>query len=287
MLHLPVLAGEVLDLLALRPGLRVLDATVGAGGHAERILEGILPGGGLVGCDRDGEVLEYARKRLERFEGNCVLKNEEFSRIEAAEPFDRVLLDLGVSSLQLDRGERGFSFRFPGPLDMRMDRRETTTAADLVNRLSERDLADIIYKYGEEGRSRRISRFIVEARRREFFQDTVRLAETVARAVGRRGRIHPATKVFQALRIAVNQEMENLENFLSRVRSLLAPGGRICVISFHSLEDRLVKQAFRAWEREQGWAGVLTPKPLRPAPEEIAANPRARSARLRAAEKLQ
>jgi len=285
--HLPVLAGEVLDLLALRPGLRVLDATVGAGGHAERILEGILPGGFLLGCDRDGEVLEYARKRLERFGENCVLKNEEFSRIEAAQPFDRVLLDLGVSSLQLDRGERGFSFRLSGPLDMRMDRRETNTAEDLVNRLSERDLADIIYKYGEEGRSRRISRFIVACRRREPFRDTVRLAETVARALGRRGRIHPATKVFQALRIAVNREMENLENFLSRARSLLVPGGRICVISFHSLEDRLVKQAFRAWEREQGWAGVLTPKPRRPSPEEIAANPRARSARLRAAEKLQ
>jgi len=274
---------EVLEGLDPHPGDRVLDCTVGAGGHAELILERIRPGGFLVGCDRDPEMIEYARRRLARFSDGWRLENREFSRWEGEGKFDGILADLGVSSLQLDEAERGFSFRNPGPLDMRMDRRERKTAADLVNRLREKDLADLIYRYGEEGRSRRISRRIVEARRRRPIRDTEELAEIVARAVGRRGRIHPATRVFQALRIALNEELRNLERLLERAPGLLREGGRICLISFHSLEDRLVKTAFRRWEREEGLARVLTPKPLRPGAEEVAANPRARSARLRVA----
>ncbi|HOO77532.1 MAG TPA: 16S rRNA (cytosine(1402)-N(4))-methyltransferase RsmH [bacterium] len=282
--HRPVMVGEVLEYLAPGPGNRVLDGTVGAGGHAESILESLGPDGFLLGVDRDREILDEARERLERFSGRVRLEKGNFAELGEIEPFDRILLDLGASSLQLDRAERGFSFREDGPLDMRMDRDEATTAFDLVDRLGAAELADLIYRWGEERGSRRIARFIVERRQREPIRSTADLARIVSRALGRRGRIHPATRTFQALRIGVNRELENLEAFLARAPSLLRPGGRIAVISFHSLEDRAVKQAFRTWKRE-GWGEILTPKPIRAAEDEKKENPRARSARLRAARK--
>jgi len=287
--HVPVLLGEALEYLAVQPDGIYIDATLGAGGHAQEILKR-LESGRLLGLDRDPQALEVARGRLAGFGEKLIMQHGNFAEIDALHaasglaPADGVLADLGLSSLQVADASRGFSFNLPGPLDMRMDPGSDTTAADLINRTRERDLADLIYKLGEERHSRRIARDIVKARP---YRVTTELAQVVTRAIPSRAglhQIHPATRTFQALRLAVNRELENLEQFLDRILPVLRPGGRVVILSFHSLEDRLVKHAFQRWQRE-GRARILTRKVVRPTQEEVRANPRARSAKLRAAQK--
>jgi 16S rRNA (cytosine1402-N4)-methyltransferase len=278
-----------MEYLAVQPDGIYIDATLGAGGHAQEILKR-LESGRLLGLDRDPQALEVARGRLAGFGEKLIMQHGNFAEIDALHaasvlaPADGVLADLGLSSLQLADAARGFSFNLPGPLDMRMDPGSDTTAADLINRTRERDLADLIYQLGEERHSRRIARDIVKARP---YRLTTELAQVVTRAIPSRAglhQIHPATRTFQALRLAVNRELENLEQFLDRILSVLRPGGRVVILSFHSLEDRLVKHTFQRWQRE-GRARILTRKVVRPTEEEVRANPRARSAKLRAAEK--
>jgi len=287
--HTPVLVAEAVRWLRVEPAGIYVDATAGLGGHALEIARQLTTGR-LIGIDRDAQALEIARKRLEGYERQVTLVHGDFSRIDELlseldlGPVNGVLADLGVSSLQLDSAERGFSFRLAGPLDMRMDADEATTAADIVNRAGERELADLLYQYGEERDSRRIARTIVRARP---IRSTDHLATVVAGARTSRGRqkLHPATKTFLALRIAVNRELEALGQFLTRVPATLAPGGRWVVLSYHSLEDRMVKHKFQQLSRE-GLVEVLTRKVERPSDAEIAANPRSRSAKMRVAEKL-
>ncbi len=284
--HRPVMLEETIEALQVQPGGRYIDCTVGEGGHAAAILEASAPGGLLLGLDVDPEAIEIARARLKKFGKNCFLVQENFRHLEEIcqrynfHPVHGVLFDLGVSSLQLEREGRGFSFQQEAPLDMRFDPREPLTAEDIVNRLPEEELALILQKYGEERHSHRIARCIV---RNRPIKTTLQLAELVSRAVdGKRGRIHPATRTFQALRIAVNHELENLSLALKAAVNVLGPGGRLVVISFHSLEDRLVKNFMR---QEKGLQ-VVHKKVLRPSPEEVQRNPRSRSARLRVAERL-
>ena len=285
--HVPVLPAEVLSYLALAPGQTIVDATVGVGGHARLIATQVGSTGRVVGLDRDPAMLELARMSLQGLPAQ--LANANFDQLREVldeldiEAVDGVLADLGVSSDQLDAAERGFSFQQPGPLDMRLNPAEGQAASALLRRLSERDLADIFWKYGEERYSRRIARKIVESRRRTPLETTEQLAglvrSCVPRSRGQRPAIDPATRVFQALRIAVNDELGALDRFLAALPECLRPGGRAVLISFHSLEDRRVKQAFRDRQR---WK-VLTPKPVQAGEEELRQNPRARSAKLRAA----
>jgi 16S rRNA (cytosine1402-N4)-methyltransferase len=299
---------EVLDLLQCRAGGIYVDATAGLGGHSQAILERIQPDGMLLALDRDKESLERAHLRLARFGASVRLIHDNFKNLPlvlnnlAIGPVDGILLDLGVSSYQLLSPERGFSFQTDAPLDMRMDRSQRSTAAHLVNGLSQEKLADIIYQFGEEPLSRRIAAAIVRARDRGPITRCSQLAQIVAGAVRVRGfaGIHPATRTFQALRIAVNQELEGLEGFLGEAIAFLKSGGRMPVISFHSLEDRIVKRAFRmlagqcVCERppelctcpRSAQGGLITPRPVKPGPDELAANPRSRSARLRCIERL-
>ncbi|MFV9504913.1 MAG: 16S rRNA (cytosine(1402)-N(4))-methyltransferase RsmH [Oscillochloridaceae bacterium umkhey_bin13] len=301
--HRPVLPAAVHAALAPRPGGYYLDGTVGGGGHALATLQAAQPGGFLLGIDADPAALQAATHRL-RSAGlpasSFTLHHGRFGAMtEIAQQyglsqFDGILLDLGVSSHQLDTPARGFSFLSDGPLDMRLDPTRGPTAADLVNTMEETALADLIYRYGEERASRRIARQIVERRRQAPFGTTAELAGLIARSIGRGGRdrIHPATRTFQALRIAVNHELEQLEVALPQAVALLRPGGRLAVISFHSLEDRIVKLFFRA---ESGYGGsanprppqlaIITKKPLEADADELALNPRARSAKLRIAER--
>jgi 16S rRNA (cytosine1402-N4)-methyltransferase len=286
--HEPVLLAESLAMLAVRPGGLYVDGTVGLGGHAAAILEAGGPDARLLGFDRDAETLARAREALAGYGDRVRLVHADFREAPATlgdERADGILLDLGVSSVQLDSAERGFSFQQDGPLDMRMDRSSGETAADVVNTMDERDLADVIYRYGEDRASRRIARAIVSARQRAPIATTGALAAIVRRAAGQKGRwrIDPATRTFQALRIHVNGELDRLADALRALAALLAPGGRLAVIAFHSLEDREVKHTFRALAAE-GFA-VLTKKPVRPGAEEEARNPRARSARLRGLER--
>ena len=293
-IHRPVLLREALEFLAVKPDGTYIDATLGGGGHAEEIVKVLQQGQGkLLAIDRDPAALAVARERLRTLgvSGEKVIVVQgNFAEIESLHaasglaPADGVLADLGLSSLALADAARGFSFNLSGPLDMRMDPNESTTAADLVNRMRERELADLIFKLGEERHSRRIARAIMEARP---IRTTTELAQVVTRAIPSRTgfhQIHPATRTFLALRLAVNRELENLETFLSKVWGVLAPGGRCVNLAFHSLEDRLVKRAFQSWQRE-GRARLLTRKVVRPSDDEVRDNPRARSARLRAIEK--
>ena len=289
--HVPVLREEVLALLQPRPGGHYLDATVGLGGHAEAVLQASAPSGMLLGVDRDGEALALARQRLAPFGPRVSLipgRYEELADLPGiGKAYDGILFDLGASSLQLDSAERGFSFGREGSLDMRMDRSTGQTAADLVNRLSERDLADLIFRWGEERWSRRIARAIVTARQQAPIRTTTELASIVAGAVPRRAwprHIHPATRTFQALRIVVNDELTGLGPALEAAVGLVRPGGRVAAISFHSLEDRIVKQTWRRLESSRQ-ARVLTKHPITPGEAEVAGNPRARSAKLRAVER--
>ncbi len=287
-LHTPVLIEQVVRWLRIRPDGTYIDATVGPGGHALEIARR-LSTGRLIGIDRDPRALDMARERLRPYERQVILVHANFSRIEEVArglklpPADGVLADLGVSSLQLDSAERGFSFRWAGPLDMRMDPDAPSTAAEIVNYWPEKDLADLLYRYGEERDSRRIARAIVRAR---LVRDTEHLATVVAGVRKKRGRqkLHPATKTFLALRIAVNRELEELGQFLSRTPSTLASSGRWVVLSYHSLEDRLVKREFRRLAAE-GMLRILTKKVVQPSAQEVHDNPRARSAKMRVAEK--
>jgi 16S rRNA (cytosine1402-N4)-methyltransferase len=288
--HVPVLPAEVLEALSPQSGQVLVDATVGAGGHARLLAERLGPAGRLIGLDRDPAMLELARPRLEGLPVTLVPANFDRLRTVLDELgvalVDGVLADLGVCSDQLDAAQRGLSFAQAGPLDMRLDA-EGETAAELLHRLNERDLADLIYEYGEERFSRRIARRIVEERRRTPLETTEQLAELVRRCVPRpprqKGRrrppIDPATRVFQALRIAVNDELGALDRLLAALPRCVRPGGRAAVISFHSLEDRRVKQAFR----DKGVWEALTKKPVQAGEEEERNNPRARSAKLRTA----
>jgi len=290
--HTPVMLQEVLEWLHIRPDGTYLDATLGAGGHSEAIAER-LSCGRLISVDRDAQALQIAQERLKRFGSkvSCVLS--PFSRIaEAARELgiptvDGVLADLGVSSMQLDNAERGFSFREAGPLSMRMGisaEGDELTADEIVNRWPEKELADLLYREADEHDSRRIARAVVRARP---IRDTAHLATVVAGARKQWGRqrLHPATKTFLALRIAVNREMEELGQFLSRVPATMNPGGRCVILTYHSREDRMVKEAFREAER-QGTLKVLTKHVVRPGEEEERANPRSRSAKLRCAERV-
>jgi 16S rRNA (cytosine1402-N4)-methyltransferase len=283
--HQPVLLAETMELLGVKAGGLYVDGTVGLAGHAGEILRRSAPDGRLLAFDRDAETMERARETLAPFGERARLVHADWreapSVLGQARP-DGILLDLGVSSVQLDTAERGFSFQQDGPLDMRMDRSQGPTAADVVNRTRETELADLIYGYGEERASRRIARAIVRARERRHFSTTGELAAVVRSAAGRARRpgLDPATLTFQALRIHVNRELEGLGEALTALAALLAPGGRLAVIAFHSLEDREVKQAFRA-AAGQGFT-LLTKKPQGASAEEVRANPRSRSARLRA-----
>ncbi|HTM21959.1 MAG TPA: 16S rRNA (cytosine(1402)-N(4))-methyltransferase RsmH [Kofleriaceae bacterium] len=309
--HQPVLSTEVLQLLAPRDGGLYCDCTVGGGGHARRTLQASAPGGRLVGIDRDPAALAAATAALAEFGDRVTLVHDRFGNVAEIlgrlghRQVDGFLVDLGVSSPQLDRPERGFSFSQPGPIDMRMDPTTGETALDLIRSLDVDGLAHILHEYGEERYSRRIAARIKDAARAGALATTRDLAQVVVDAMPpgaeRRQRIHPATRTFQALRIAVNQELDELVRFLADFPALLATGGRCLVISFHSLEDRLVKNAFRdltwssslppdlaraAGERVAPVVEVLTRKPVGPSEAEEAANPRARSAHLRACEKL-
>jgi 16S rRNA (cytosine1402-N4)-methyltransferase len=291
--HVPVLLTEALQYLAVRPDSVVVDCTVGMGGHSEAILRRLGPGGKLIGFDRDPHALSMARERLDKVRGELgteapavELIGEAFSRAAghvAAGSADGVLADFGVSSLQLDEAARGFSFSAEGPLDMRMDPRQGPSAAQVVNEASERELADLIYQFSDERRSRRIARAIVKGRP---VTTTTQLARIVATAVPtmKADRIHPATRTFQGLRIYVNRELDEIKALLEAAPTLLKPSGRFVAISFHSLEDRLVKDSLRDGSHTGIWT-VLTKKPVIAGEEEIERNPRSRSAKLRAAER--
>jgi 16S rRNA (cytosine1402-N4)-methyltransferase len=288
--HTPVLLEEVLEWLRVKPDGTYIDATLGAGGHSEAIAKR-LTSGRLISLDRDAQALGLARERLKSFGARVTLVQSAFSRIaEVAReseipPVDGVLADLGVSSMQLDQAERGFSFREAAPLDMRMDTaNEELTAEEIVNRWSEKEIADLLYQEADERDSRRIARAIVRARP---IRDTAHLATTVARVRKQWGRqrLHPATKTFLALRIAVNREMEELGQFLSRTPATMNTGGRWVVLSYHSHEDRLVKHAFQEEERA-GTLRVLTKHVIQPTEKEMMGNPRSRSAKLRCAERV-
>jgi 16S rRNA (cytosine1402-N4)-methyltransferase len=295
--HLPVLPEEVLTWLDPKPGGRYCDLTVGMGGHARLVLERSAPDGKLIGMDRDPAALAMARTLLEPFGDRVTLVHTRFSQVRQVldglgmVPIDGFLVDLGVSSPQLDRPERGFSFRNDGPLDMRMDPTVGETAADLIARVDEEELEQVIRDYGEERHAARVARAIVEAQRSGPVDTTGKLAALVARALPRheRGK-NPATRTFQALRIAVNQELDELEQFLNVATDCLRPGGRLCVIAFHSLEDRIVKRRLRALAGRDGGGParlrILTKHVVVPKNDERVRNRRSRSARLRAAERL-
>jgi 16S rRNA (cytosine1402-N4)-methyltransferase len=288
-MHVPVLLQEALEYLKVRPDGIYIDATLGGGGHAEAILER-LGAGRLLGIDRDPAAIARAGERLARFDKRLILMRGNFAKIDELHrasglpSADGLLVDLGISSFQLEDASRGFSFDRPGPLDMRMDPSDPLIAAEVVNQSREQDLADLIFQLGEERHSRRIARAIVKARP---IRTTAELAQAVRGAIPYGAglhHLHPATRTFMALRLAVNRELENLDEFLGKALPVLAPKGRLVVLSFHSLEDRRVKQSMARW-REEGRANILTRRVVRPGEEEIRDNPRSRSARLRAAEK--
>jgi 16S rRNA (cytosine1402-N4)-methyltransferase len=289
--HTPVLPEETIEALAVQPGGRYIDCTLGGGGHAAAILERSSPGGQLLGIDADPEAIKLARSRLEAYSGSTMLVNQNFINLKAIcnkyhfFPVHGILFDLGLSSLQLNGNDRGFSFRHDAPLDMRLNPRQQVTAADIVNTLSEVELARLIKTFGEEGRSGRIARYIVQQRP---VKTTFELAEIVEQATGgRRGRIHPATRTFLALRIAVNQELDHLKSALEQAVDLLGLGGRLVVISYHSLEDRIVKQfTHQEASGENARLKLINKKVITPSLAEIHFNPRSRSAKLRAAERI-
>ena len=294
MTHESVLLAEAVEWLKPGPRKVLVDGTLGCGGHAKRWLEFAVPDGQVVGFDRDPEALLEARRVLKDYGDRAMILHDNYRNCakhlaeRRLHGTDAVLLDLGVSSLQLDEPSRGFSFRAAGPLDMRMDSSEGPTAEALVNEASEEELCEIFWKYGEERFARQIARRLVEARSKKRLSSTRDLEDVIFHAVpkaSRFGRIHPATRCFQALRLVVNRELEALEAFLPEAAGLLKPGGRLVAITFHSLEDRLVKNAFRNFEKEK-MGKVLTKKPVTPSEAELARNPRSRSAKLRAFERI-
>ncbi len=291
--HVPVMRAEVLEALGPRRGGTFVDCTLGLGGHAAAVLEAGATR--LIGIDRDREALAIARGRLERWADRVELVHADYRELpqvldaRGVAAADGILADLGVSSMQFDGEGRGFSFQRDEPLDMRMDRSAGPTAADVIAELAEEDLANVIYEFGEERYSRRIARAIVEARRDAPVATTGQLASIVKRAVPRKGYspIHPATRTFQALRIKVNGELEGLDRFVDQACARLAPGGRLVVIAFHSLEDRVIKHTLRALAADESRSlRLLARKAAQPTASEVAANPRARSAKLRAIERM-
>ena len=304
--HKPVMVAEVLEALRPQSGGKYVDGTLGRAGHAAAILKASAPDGWLFGMDRDEAALKAARRRLSEFEGRFELRRGNFAEMAewiSPSSCNGVLLDLGVSSPQLDQPERGFSFMAEGPLDMRMDQGQERTAAGLVNRGSESELAKILWEFGEEKQSRRLAKAIVEQRRVKPFTTTKELADFIERLAPRRGKkTHPATQVFQALRVAVNDELCSLRRGLEGAAKILEPGGRLAVITFHSLEDRLVKEFGRERTRDYTFAGAVDVPELRkprvpelrwvqrkaiqPGAAEVKENPRSRSAQLRVLEKV-
>jgi len=302
--HIPVLVQETIQALAVQPGGRYIDCTLGNGQHAAAILEHSSPGGQLLGIDADPEAIKIAKGRLEAYSGSTLLINENFVNLQAIcykydfHPVHGILFDLGLSSLQLNGSGRGFSFQHEAPLDMRLSPNQEVTAADIINSLPEPELAHLIKTYGEEGYSHQIARRIVQGRP---IKTTLHLARTIEQVIGnRRGRIHPATKTFQALRIAVNHELEHLEAALKQAISLLGFGGKLVVISYHSLEDRIVKQFMQQESkdcicppdtptcicRHTACLRLVNKKVVTPCSAEVQRNPRSRSAKLRAAEHI-
>jgi len=302
--HIPVLVEEAIQALAVQPGGRYIDCTLGGGGHAAAILEHSSPGGQLLGIDADPEAIRISQSRLEAYGGSTLIINENFANLQSIchkydfYPVHGILFDLGLSSLQLNGNGRGFSFQHKASLDMRLHPSQKLTAADIVNTYSEAELADLIKTYGEEGYGRRIARRIVQERP---IKTTLQLARMVERVMGnRRSRIHPATKTFQALRIVVNQELEHLESALRQALDLLGFEGRLVVISYHSLEDRLVKQFTQRESKNcicppdiptcvcghTASLRLINKRVITPSPAEVELNPRSRSARLRAAERF-
>lgn len=292
LVHTPVLAEEVLNYLQPQSGHIILDGTVGNGGHAMKIMEKIQPRGLLIGIDKDREILQVAKQTLSKTEGAFKLYHTDYSEVDevlyqaGVGKVSGVLLDLGASSLQFDLAERGFSFSKEGPLDMRMDRSGGVTAQDLIRRLSERELGELLKKYGEERWSKRVARAVQREERGVGITTTRQLATVVERVVPRgKSKIHPATRVFQALRIAVNKELESLEIFLDKIHNYMMTGARIVIISFHSLEDRMVKKNFIERANHDVFK-ILTKKPVTPCDAEMEKNVRCRSAKLRAAERM-
>jgi 16S rRNA (cytosine1402-N4)-methyltransferase len=304
------MVNEVVDYLGCSPGKTYVDGTLGGCGHAQAILRLIGPSGFLIGIDRDPDAIAWARHALRAFQTNIQLFNDNFAKLPhilqrvEKEAVDGIVLDLGLSLHQLEKSNRGFSFMRDEPLDMRMTPEEHLSAKDIVNRFSEKNLTDLLVRYGEEPWAKRIARAIVSARRQGDIVSSLQLAHIVKEAIPakhRPKRIHPATRSFQALRIAVNHELESLEGFLQNAAGLLNPRGRLCVLSFHSLEDRIVKQRFRALARgcqcppdfpvcqcgKDPQVTILTKKPMTPNPAEVQSNPMARSAKLRAVERLE
>ncbi|MGA2774610.1 MAG: 16S rRNA (cytosine(1402)-N(4))-methyltransferase RsmH [Candidatus Omnitrophota bacterium] len=294
--HVPVMLEEVIDYLKLQPGMTIVDATMGTGGHSMAVMERIMPGGRLIGIDRDKESLEVCRRRFKDYSTACefvhanfidldlVLKNMSINKI------DGILFDLGISSFQLADAQRGFSFQNAGPLDMRLDRESYISAYDLVNNLNEEEISGLLWAFGEERWHNRIAHLLVQERERQPISTTEQLANIVERSIPYRYRhryyrIHPATRTFQAVRIAVNRELEILEEAINKAIDFLHGRCRICVISFHSLEDRQVKHAFRKAAFD-GLINIITNKPLTPGMGEIQANPSSRSSKLRVAERL-
>lgn len=307
--HVPVMIAEVLQYLDPKSGQTIIDGTAGGGGHSIEIIKRVLPGGRLIGIDRDEEALEAASKRLSEFSQNTRLVKGNFADLQAIarnidiSSVDGVLLDLGVSSHQFDAAERGFSFKADAPLDMRMDKSQSVTAREVVNSYSERHLHEIIRDYGEERWAKRIAQFIADRRARRPINTTGELVDVILAAMPAAARpkdIHPATRTFQALRIVVNRELDSLRSGLEAAIELLAPNGRIVVLSWHSLEDRIVKDTIQKYSGRcicppglpvcacgaEQELEVMTRRPVTASPEEVAANPRARSAKLRAAKKL-
>jgi len=302
--HIPVLLQEVIEALAVQPGGRYIDCTLGAGGHAAAILDRSSPGGQLLGIDADPEAIEIAKARLEIYGSSSLLVNENFVDLEAIcikydfLPVHGILFDLGLSSLQLNSHNRGFSFQHDAPLDMRLSPGQEVTAADIINTSSETELAHLIKIYGEEGYSHQIARRVVQERP---IKTTLQLVRTIEQAVGgRRGRLHPATRTFQALRIAVNHELKHLETALKQAINLLGYEGKLVVISYHSLEDRIVKQLIQQESKDcicppgvptcvcghKACLRLINKRVITPSPTEVKFNPRSRSAKLRAAERL-
>ncbi len=294
MTHESVLLAESIEWLAPGPGKVLVDGTLGLGGHSRRWLESSMPNGQVVGFDRDPEAVLEAGRILENFGNRTMIICDNFChaakhlKAKKVKAVDAILLDLGVSSLQLDKASKGFSFRLEGPLDMRMNPEDSVSAETLVNEASEESLREIFWKYGEERFSRQIARRIVQERAKKRIQTTRELENIIFHAVPRGarfgGRLHPATRCFQALRIAVNQELEALQEFLPQAVELLGEEGRLAVISFHSLEDRIVKKLFRDFEKNK-MGKILTKKPIEPSEVEKSQNPRSRSAKMRVFER--
>ena len=293
-IHKPVMLAEVMKYLKAKPGDVVVDCTVGGGGHSKAICEQIKPKGRLIGVDQDKEAIDRTDNNLREFKGLYSLINDNFQNLNnildnlKITKVDGILFDLGLSLFQIETPQRGFSFRHNGPLDMRMDKRISLKASELINRLSQNEIGDILRTYGQEPFSNAIARHIVRARKKSFINTTAQLAEIIIKAVPpkqRYRRINPATRTFQALRIVVNRELEVLEEALSKAVTYLNSAARICVISFHSLEDRIVKNQFKQYSR-QGIVRIINKKPIVTSYPEIAGNPRSRSAKLRVAERI-